>query len=101
MTATFTCDKFRPVKSGDEVKRGDLIDEVESASDAARVFAHRMAQREYGKRGYCHHVRQDTRYVERDGTVRYINYEAFIGRTVSGGMTSGHNVWLTVHINDE
>ena len=70
---------------------------IENAKDAAKVFADRYARRVYGKRGYCHHVRQDT-HTE-DG--RLFRYEAFIGvqdRTCGG--TSGRNIWLSVTVED-
>ena len=68
--------------------------EVLCAEDAAGVFAHRAARRRFGKRGYCHHVREDLR--REDG--RWFNYEAFIGVDAEGGGTSGHNIRFTVHV---
>lgn len=78
----FTCQGFRPV-------------DAYNAAEAAEIFADRKAKREYGRSGYCHHVRLDC-WAE-SGT--YANYEAFIGKAVRGdpNTTSGHNVWLTVY----
>ena len=99
---TYSCDKMRPIKHGTEFTRRDRRGEidswriVESIKDAAFMFADRIARKEYGRhRGYCHHVRCDG--ASTDG--RYANYEAFIGHTVSGGMTSGRNIRLSVYID--
>jgi len=100
MTATYTCDGFKPIKQGHEHieydRRGEPSQyrEINDARDAAWLFANRLAKREYGKRGYCHHVLMDC--ASTDG--RYANYEAFIGVRVEGGATSGKNVWLAVYI---
>jgi hypothetical protein len=80
----------RPIKLGDTC--GHRL--VEDARSAASVFADRYARRIYGKRGYCHHVRQDS-YTENG---RYFNFEAFIGVNAEGGGTVGKNVWLSVKV---
>ena len=89
---TFTTDlPCVPLRQGAEVD-GRYI---ESAKDAAKVFAGRYARRQYGKRGICHHVRLDT-YVENG---RSANYEAFIGvPDRQGGGITGQNIWLTVTV---
>lgn len=91
---TYTCDNFRPVKLGQTSRDG--WDVVEGPKDAAKIFANRIAKQEFGKRGYCHHVRQDC--WREDGA--YVVYEAFVGVSVKGDQyaCSGRNVWLTVHI---
>jgi hypothetical protein len=97
---TYTCKGFRPIKAGHEHveydRRGEPSQyrEINSAKDAAWLFANRLAKRELGKRGYCHHVRRDG--VSTDG--RYANFEAFIGVPAQGGGTDGHNVWLAVYV---
>jgi hypothetical protein len=100
MTTTYTSDGFRPIKQGHEHierdRHGEISTyrEVESARDAAWVFANRLAKRTFGSRGYCHHVRMDG--ASTDG--RYANYEAFIGVPAQGGGTNGRNVWLSVYV---
>lgn len=100
MTATYTCSGFRPIKHGHEHierdRRGEPTQykEIDGAKDAAWLFANRLAKREFGRRGYCHHVRRDC--VSTDG--RSANFEAFIGVPAEGGGTNGHNTWLTVYM---
>lgn len=105
---TYTCGKMRPIKTGTEflgrrnrygIPAWELT--VESASDAAKIFARRIAQEDYGSRGFCHHVRQDCRYQERDGTISSITFEAMIGVPWERHGCSGQNIWLTVHITDQ
>jgi hypothetical protein len=97
---TYTCKGYRPIKHGYEHIERDRngepsqYREINSAKDAAWLFANRLAKRELGKRGYCHHVRMDG--ASTDG--RYANYQAFIGIPAQGGGTSGKNVWLSVYI---
>lgn len=88
MNTTFHCDGFRPIKQDAEI--GFSI--IETAQDAARVFADRWAKRLYGKKGYCHHVRLDC--YAADG--RYSNFEAFVGHDCGDGCCSGRNVQLSV-----
>lgn len=92
MTATYTCGTMRPIHVGDSYDQGRLT--VERMDDAAMAFATRVARRTYGRRGSCHHVRQDGRAV--DGS--YVNFEAFIGVPAQGGGMSGQNVWLTIWV---
>jgi len=98
--STYHCDTMHPIKDGDEFIRYDRHGYpdshriVECAKDAAKEFAGRIARRQYGRRGYCHHVRLDG--VSTDG--RYANYEAFIGYPAQGGGTNGRNIWLAVHV---
>jgi|SRR5262245_46372479 len=75
----YHCDSFRPV-------------EAEDVHAAAEIFAARQARREYGKRGYCRTLRLD---CWTENGCNY-TYEAFIGYSVRGGTTSGHNVWLYI-----
>lgn len=97
---TYKCDlPLRPIKLGELYilgrYHGQTIKEpVESVKDAAFAFAQRYARRVYGKRGICHHVRQDSH--REDGS--QFNYEAFIGVPCEGGGTSGKNIWLSVSI---
>ena len=69
---------------------------AESAADAAKLFADRLARREYGKTGYCRLIRLNGHAA--DGS--WSAYEAFIGYTPAGEHNStatvGRNVWLTV-----
>jgi hypothetical protein len=77
---TYTCEGFRPVAAYD-------------ASEAAAIFAERLARRQYGKRGYMRTMRLD--HWTQDGSLHA--FEAFIGYTVDKqGTTSGHNEWLHV-----
>ena len=100
---TYTSKGFRPIKHGHEHieydRRGEptMCHHVESAKEAAWLFANRLAKREYGKKGYCHHTRLDS--ASTDG--RYGNYECFIGYRTEGGMTSGKNVHLSVYIEPQ
>ena len=84
----YECDGFRPY-------------EAEHAAAAAEVFASRLAQREFGKSGFCRTVRLEC--WTHDGSSA--TFECFIGRPLYGltrnnsdrGTTTGHNVRLTVY----
>ncbi len=95
---TYRCDNMRPIVDNEDWFY-ELGGRYLEPKDAAHIFADRLAKREYGKAGYCHHVRLDT-YRE-DG--RSYNYQAFIGKDQPkryGGGCSGRNIWLTVWIAD-
>jgi hypothetical protein len=78
---TYKCDGFKSVQA-------------EDMKQAARIFAERQARREYGKRGYCHHVNQDS--YSQDGNSA--TYQAFIGvYNKNYRSTNGENIWLTVY----
>ena len=62
-----------------------------SASDAARIFAGRMARKEYGRRGYVRSMRLNS-WAENGQSH---TFEAFIGRDV-GNACSGRNEWVYV-----
>ena len=58
----YTRKPYRPVIHGAEYRNwraGQELVTVESAKDAAKVFALRFARKRYGRRGGCHHVRLD------------------------------------------
>jgi hypothetical protein len=76
----WTCEGFRPVRA-------------ETASEAAAIFANRLAVRQYGKRGYMRTCRLHS-WTE---SGREHTFEVFIGYSVGGGTTSGHNEWLHVY----
>jgi hypothetical protein len=82
---TWLCEKFRPVT---------VDDNDPEQEDPARVFARRIARREYGRKGFVQNVRLDSRTM--DG--RCFNYEAFVGVSVKGDMhaCSGRNVRFTI-----
>ncbi len=82
---TYHCNGFRPVR---------FDSPWGSVSDAARVFAERLAHRQYGKRGEVVTVRPDSWTEDR----REHAFECFIGRPVKGNGTEGHNVWLYVKV---
>ena len=66
---------------------------AETRLDAAERVAATIARKWYGRRGYCHHVREDCRTM--DG--RETTFEAFIGypsRSRDG--CQGRNVWIYV-----
>jgi hypothetical protein len=69
--------------------------EAAEASEAAAIFARRIAQKEFGKRGFCRTMRVSN--WASDGST--VTYEAFIGVPVRGepGLTSGRNVIFTVY----
>lgn len=79
--ARFVADGFRAV-------------EAEGASAAARIFAERLARREYGRSGHCRTLRLDS--WTQNGASH--TFEAFIGKPVPGdrATTSGRNVWIYV-----
>lgn len=91
---TYTCGNFKSVRQGYEYESGGGYWIVDSASDAARIFANRLARRQFGRKGYCHHVRLDSR--REDGQMGI--FEVFIGYPAEGGGTQGHNEWLNVYI---
>ena len=82
---TYRADGFRDVQA-------------ERATDAAEVFAKRLARRHYGSGGYCRNVRLDS-WTENGRTHVF---EVLIGRAARGdaGATFGHNVWLHVTRRD-
>ena len=96
MTTTYKSGiSHRSIKLGEKyIDRSGYDLTIESAEDAAKLFATRYARRVYGKRGMCHHVRQDS--WREDGS--QINYEAFVGVPCEGGGVSGKNIWLSVTI---
>ena len=64
---------------------------AEDRRDAAEIVANRIARKWYGRRGYCHHVREDCRTM--DG--RQTTFEAFVGHPVGDGC-QGRNIWVYV-----
>lgn len=81
MTKIYTADGFRPV-------------EAETMSEAANIFASRLARREYGKSGVSH-ANQNS--YSRDGLMG--QYQAFVGRYDRKSRSStGDNVWITVRV---
>jgi hypothetical protein len=93
MTKTYRHGKMRPIMYG------TFVDDVEilRAKDAAMVFAGRIARKTFGKKGYCHHVREDLR--REDGL--WFSFEAFVGYDLPrayGGGTQGHNEWIEVTV---
>lgn len=103
MTAIYTSQGFRKVRQGYEHiehdRRGEPMQyrKINTARDAAWLFANRLAKREYGRKGYCHHARLDC--ASADG--RYGHYECFIGVPAEGGGTTGKNIRLSVHIDPQ
>lgn len=79
MLKTYHCDGFRPVTT-------------DSASDAARVFAERMARSKYGARGAVGALRCDS--WSQDGRLHV--FEAFVGRKSRLNDVDGCNYWLSV-----
>lgn len=88
--ATYTCDNFKSVRTGEE--HSYIL--IENGKDAARVFAQRLARKQYGKRGTVAAVRMDC-YAENGS---YANYEVFIGRSNDERGVTGHNEYLTVYV---
>jgi hypothetical protein len=79
MPITYRCSGFAPIKRGAELDVHEGIKlPVDTVADAARAFASRYARRKFGRRGFCHHVRQDS--YRQDGTA--FDYEAFVCDTV-------------------
>lgn len=74
------CNDFRPVRA-------------ESASEAARCFADRLARRVWGKRGYMRTIRLDC-WAENG---RSYTFESFIGYSSGQGETTGRNEWIYVN----
>jgi hypothetical protein len=66
--------------------------ETETPSEAAGLFADRIAHRVYGRRGLVRILREDSHSM--NGT--FWCYQAYIGVPVKGGGTSGHNIWVRV-----
>lgn len=94
MTAIYSTDlPCRPVQDGAEYRDGF----VESARDAAVVFANRYARRVYGKRGHCRVIRLDS--WTQDG--RLSNFQAFIGIHNRDGSTTGGNIPLQVIVEEQ
>jgi hypothetical protein len=89
---TYTCDNFKPIRYGDEC--GQII--IETAKDAARVFAARYARKMFGKRGTATAIRADS--WTQDGRIH--NFQAFVGRHTSNGGVSGRNEYFTVYVHD-
>jgi len=56
--------------------------------DYVRYAAHVLAQREYGRGGECRSIRLDSR------TNHCFIHQAFIGRRLPDGCTSGRNVYI-------
>ena len=78
----FSADGFREVTA-------------DSAREAARVFATRLARKKYGRAGYCRTLRLDS-WTEDS---KNHTFQAFIGRAVRGepGATTGNDEWIFVH----
>lgn len=69
-----------------------LCVETDTMSQAAQVFARRLARREFGRRGDVRVCNLDS--YAADGS--RAEYSAFIGLT-RGNTTTGHNVRFTVN----
>lgn len=90
MTTTYHADGFRPI-----YQSADPFGDVQNASDAACIFANRLARRQYGKRGYARIVRPDS--WSADGLSHV--FETFIGKDSRyGGGCVGHNEWIYVSV---
>lgn len=87
---TYRADGFRPIH-----KSTDMYGEVQNVSDAAALFAGRLARREYGRRAYCRTIRADSWAM--DGSSH--TFEAFIGTDDEQGNTVGRNVWVYVDVD--
>lgn len=86
MPTIYRAEGFRPIRQSEDIR---------TVSDAAKVFAGRMARRQYGRREYVRTVRPDSWAA--DGSSH--TFEVFIG--VDGpqhGTTIGRNEWLYVHV---
>lgn len=80
MNDLFTCDeKLRPVRA-------------EGLSDAAHIFARRMARREFGKRGDVRTCTMGS-YAQ---DYSFAEFSAFIG-TTKGNETTGRDIQITVY----
>lgn len=75
----YTCSGFHAVKT-------------ESATDAANIFAGRLARRMYGRQGVVGILRYDS--GTRNGEMSV--FETFIGTHVDGGI-AGTNQWIHVY----
>jgi hypothetical protein len=78
----YTCDGFRAVRT-------------ESATDAAYVFAGRLARRLYGRRGVVGSLRYDS--GTRDGDMAV--FSPFLGTCDDNGIV-GKNEWMHVYRED-
>ena len=65
---------------------------AESMDDAAKLFAQRMARKQFGIRGYA--LRPVAGSYTEDG--RLVEYSAFIGYSTGRNQTTGRNVHFTV-----
>ena len=79
VTSKFLCNGFRAVRA-------------ESLSEAAEIFASRMARRAYGRNGYVRTCNQGS-YAQ---DMSLAEYFAFIGYSTGCDETTGHNVNFTV-----
>jgi hypothetical protein len=86
---TYHVDGFQPIRQSEHPSG-----EVQTVTDAARIFANRLARRTYGKRGYCYTVRADSWATDNSSHT----FEAFIGRDVPNSGCEGHNEWLYVAV---
>jgi len=78
----FTCDGFKPVIA-------------QSSSEAANIFAQRLARRKYGRLGRVAALRDDG-YTDRS-----ITYSTFIGRLhKDAGVVEGGNEWLILYFGN-
>lgn len=76
MSNIYRCNGYRAVRA-------------EDSSEAAVVFANRMAREQFGRGGYARSVRCDSWAADGSGA----SYQAFIGYTPRGqNCTSGQNV---------
>lgn len=75
----FKADGFKPIHSSREIS---------TASDAAREFGHRLARREFGRTGYCHHARQD----------HYTDTSAMFQVTITKPNGYFRNEWIHVEV---
>ena len=93
MTTLYRADGFKRLP-----KSTDPWGEVQTATDAARVFANRLARIQYGKHGHCANVRPDS--WSPDGLSQ--TFEVFIGTPPRGreGGTPGHNEWITITVEE-
>ena len=71
---------------------------AEDMSEAAEIFANRIARKNYGKRGYCRTCNLNS--WSRDHSLG--EYQAFIGYTPAGkhnrNSTAGNNIRFSVYL---
>jgi hypothetical protein len=79
----YTCEGMRPVLA-------------ESFTEAAQVFAARMARKNYGKKSNVGALRLDSHPPDHS----YAIFDAFIGYRSGLNETTGHNVSLHVYRKD-